>query len=147
MGTTTTFSITCTGPGGAATASTTVTIVSGVAPATPTNLVVVTGAQCGGTIDLSWSAVAGATFYNVLRNGTLVGTTTGTSFTDTATSVGNPFTYTVQAVNAFGASAISNSASALSSGPCATGGGGGGGSTFIPSAGGEDWQAPFIYHD
>ncbi len=106
----------------------------------PLNLVAVTGVQCGGMIDLSWNTSANATSYEVARGATLVGTTTVTSFSDTAPSVGNPFTYTVRAVNASSTSVDSNSASALSSQPCpstvpagsgSSGGGGGGGGGFM----------------
>ena len=57
-------------------------------------------------INLTWTAstdsagsVAG---YNVLRNGTKVGTSTNTSYQDTGLSVGTTYTYTVSAYNAAG---------------------------------------------
>ena len=66
-------------------------------------------------INLSWTAStanAGPVEYNVYRNGTLVGASNTTSFSDTGLSVSTPYTYTVSAYNALGSSAQSASISA-----------------------------------
>ena len=45
--------------------------------------------------NLSWPAVAGATLYNVYKNGTLINSGTKTTYTDTAVSAGQTVTYGV----------------------------------------------------
>jgi endoglucanase len=86
--------------------------------AAPTALAV-TGAT-GTSVSLSWSASAGASGYTVYRNGTAVGTPTGTSYTDTGLSPGTAYTYTVAANGSGGTSAPSASVTATT----ATDGGG-----------------------
>ncbi|GAA2334046.1 DUF4832 domain-containing protein [Dactylosporangium salmoneum] len=71
-------------------------------PTAPTGLA--TTGSTTSTISLSWNAATddvGVTGYNVFRNGTQVGTPTGTSFTDTGLSAGS-YTYTVKAHDAAG---------------------------------------------
>ncbi|MER5866294.1 PHB depolymerase family esterase [Kitasatospora sp. NPDC002040] len=58
----------------------------------------------GSTASLSWSAVTGAASYGVYRGGTRVGSTTGTSYTDTGLAGGTSYSYTVAAVDSAGAS-------------------------------------------
>jgi fibronectin type 3 domain-containing protein len=86
-------------------------------PATPTGLTVTPGAS---SVQVAWSAVAGASAYVVLRE-TLSDLTTlrtgsiaealarvtGTSYTDTAPVAGVPYAYRVVAVNSSGSSALS----------------------------------------
>ena len=80
-------------------------------PSAPTGLKV-TGTTSS-TASLSWTASSGATGYKVLRNGTQVGTTTGTSYTDTGLTPGTTYTYTVEAYDTNGdVSAASSSVSA-----------------------------------
>ncbi|MER5650631.1 glycosyl hydrolase family 18 protein [Streptosporangium sp. NPDC002524] len=78
----------------------------GQPPAAPTGL---TGTGNATTASLSWGASPGATGYNVYRNGTRVGTATGTTFSE------NPGTgthsYQVSATNAAGESARSGAVS------------------------------------
>jgi hypothetical protein len=50
---------------------------------------------------LTWQAVAGANHYSVCRDGQIIGTATGTSYTDTAAAPGSHY-YTVVAVDAAG---------------------------------------------
>ncbi|WP_139826428.1 extracellular catalytic domain type 2 short-chain-length polyhydroxyalkanoate depolymerase [Derxia lacustris] len=74
-------------------------------PAVPTGL-----AATGSTstsITLAWGASGGATGYQVWRNGTQVGTTTGTGYTDGGLAPATSYSYAVAAVNANGASAQS----------------------------------------
>ncbi|MER6983635.1 PHB depolymerase family esterase [Streptomyces carpinensis] len=65
------------------------------------------GVAVTGTTDtgasLSWNAVSGAASYDVYRDGTKAGSTTGTSYTDTGLSAGTSYSYTVAAVDATGA--------------------------------------------
>ncbi len=59
------------------------------------------------TIDLNWTSVADAVGYNVFRNGAFVTYVEGTSYTDTPLSSETDFSYTLQAYNSAGDSAIS----------------------------------------
>jgi len=97
------------------------------APSTPTN-VKVTGVT-GSSASLSWSPSTdnvGVTGYRVYRNGTQVGTASGTTFTDSGLSASTNYTYTVAAYDAAGnVSAQSGGVTATTS---SSGGGGGGGS-------------------
>lgn len=69
-------------------------------------------------INLSWTASSGATSYTVLRststNGTYssVGTTSGTTLTNTGLAAATSYFYRVTATNAGGTSGVSNTASA-----------------------------------
>ncbi|WP_282971363.1 GH12 family glycosyl hydrolase domain-containing protein [Actinospica acidithermotolerans] len=94
-------------------------------PSTPANLAV-TGVTSS-SASLSWSPSTdnvGVAGYRVYRNGVQVGTSTGTTFTDTGLSASTQYTYTVAAYDAAG------NVSAQSAGVTATtsaGSGGGGG--------------------
>jgi hypothetical protein len=63
-------------------------------------------------VALTWTAVAGATGYQVFRNGTQVGSPTTASFTDTGLANSTAYTYTVKATNLGGTSAASAAVSA-----------------------------------
>lgn len=52
----------------------------------------------GSTINLTWSAVTGATSYNVYRDGSKVGSPTATSYTDSGLAQGSTYSYAVTAV-------------------------------------------------
>lgn len=82
-------------------------------PSAPTGLAVT--AKTSSTVSLSWTASSGATGYKVLRNGTQVGTTTSTTYTDTGLTASTAYTYTVEAYNTAGTSAASSSVSATTS--------------------------------
>jgi streptogramin lyase len=73
-------------------------------PSAPTNL---TAQSPTATPALSWDAVAGATSYNIYRDGTLIGSSDIPAFTDTTATAG-PYDYYVTAVNAYGESGPSN---------------------------------------
>jgi hypothetical protein len=84
------------------------------APATPAGVI----ALCGNMkITVSWTAVAGATSYNIYRSttsgvaGTLLGTVATTSYVDTTGTLGTTYHYTVAAINSAGTSAASLEAS------------------------------------
>ena len=86
------------------------------APAAPTNLA---GVGLDGSVYLSWTGVAVASSYNLLRSAkaggpyTIVATgVTGTSYTDTGLTNGKTYYYVLQAVNSIGTSGNSNEASA-----------------------------------
>ena len=96
-------------------------------PSVPGNLAV-TGVTSS-SASLSWSPSSdnvGVAGYRVYRNGTQVGTTAGTSFTDTGLSASTQYSYRVAAYDAAGnVSAQSSAVTATTS----AGGGGGGGCT------------------
>src|SRR3989344_3955487 len=122
---TTSYTLTCTGPGGSANASATVTVSATNSSTTITT----TPGACGtASITVSWSAVSGATSYEVLRSTTSGGTytviangITTTSYTDASSlTSGVTYYYKVRAVNSGGSSANSTSTgSAAASAACA----------------------------
>jgi len=86
-------------------------------------------------IDLSWTASTdnvAVTGYRIRRNGTVVGTPAGTSFSDTALAASTTYSYTVAAFDAAGnesaASGGVNVTTQAAPPPPGGGGGGGGGS-------------------
>ncbi|GAA3215366.1 fibronectin type III domain-containing protein [Dactylosporangium siamense] len=96
-----------------------------VAPSAPSGLAV-TGVT-NTSVALSWSASTdnvGVTGYQVLRDGTQIGTATGTSYTDTGRSPGQTYQYTVRAVdaagNVSGPSAVVPATTSGCSGDCTT---------------------------
>jgi len=90
----------------------------GVGPGAPTGL---TATPTSSSITLSWTAVTGATSYNVWRGtvsgglstkSVLVKDITATTYSDTTALAGTTYYYQVTAVNSDGASNASNEASA-----------------------------------
>ncbi|MFF3840919.1 chitinase [Streptomyces sp. NPDC001930] len=79
-------------------------------PAVPTGLAA--GSPTSTTVPLTWSAVSGATSYNVYRGTTKIQTVTGTSATATGLTPSTPYTFQVSAVNSAGESAKSTAVSA-----------------------------------
>jgi poly(3-hydroxybutyrate) depolymerase len=71
-----------------------------VVVAAPTNLTA--GNATDNSLELNWSAVTGASSYNVYRNGTKVGSPAVTSYTDSGLQSGSTYNYTVKAVAANG---------------------------------------------
>jgi chitinase len=95
----------------------------GTAPSAPTGLTV-TGTTSS-SVSLSWTAPSGTvTGYDVYKNGSEIGTVTGTSETVTGLSASTSYTFTVAAYNSVGTSAQSSQVSATTS---SSGGGGGSG--------------------
>ena len=117
-GTSRTYNITCQNSAGGTVTDSVTVVRPGNPPQAPV-IAATTGTQCGGTINVSWNQVSGATFYKVFRNGNLIATTTENSFTD-AVSVNSSNSYTVKSVNNFGDSTPSNQATAISSSSCPT---------------------------
>lgn len=73
------------------------------APAAPTQLVaMVTGTT---TLSLTWTASAGATGYQVYRNGALIGSPASAAWLDTGLSAGTTYSYSVAATSSGGSSA------------------------------------------
>jgi len=113
---TTTYTLTVTPTSGTAvTGIAMVSVATAGDPAAPTNLIATPGNQL---VSLSWSGVAAATSYSVMRfspslgSYVVIGTTTGTVFEDDAVVNNTTYTYVVVAVDASGQSAYSASASA-----------------------------------
>jgi chitodextrinase len=78
----------------------------GTPPLAPTGL---TGsAPSSDQVNLSWNASAGATGYNVVRDGAFLATTGSTSFSDTTVQPETTYRYTVQAFNSAGPSPVSD---------------------------------------
>lgn len=75
-------------------------------PSAPIGL---TASRVSGTqLLVSWTANPSATSYQIYRNGTLVGTVSGTEFLDTLVSPSTEYSYTVTALNTYGPSPASN---------------------------------------
>lgn len=91
------------------------------APTAPAGLTAT--AKTSSSVSLSWSASSdntGVTGYDVYRNGTKVGSTATTSYTDTGLSASTAYSYTVKAKDAAGN--VSAASSALSATTSAGGG-------------------------
>lgn len=103
------ISIAACGGGGDSSSNTT-----GGAPSAPASVTAACGDQ---KITVSWSAVTGASSYNVYRSissgatGTLAGSSATASYTDISGIVGATYYYTVKAVNSSGESAASSEVS------------------------------------
>ncbi|MFI0929021.1 chitinase [Streptomyces sp. NPDC021012] len=90
-------------------------------PTAPTGLTA--GSPTATTVPLTWSAVPGATSYNVYQGATRIQTVTGTTATATGLTASTPYTFQVSAVNGAGESPKSAAVTATTT----SGGGGGGG--------------------
>lgn len=71
----------------------------GAVPGTPSGL---TGTSTSSSVTLTWNAASGATSYNVYRNGSRVGTPSGTSYTDSGLAASTTYSYQVSASNSAG---------------------------------------------
>ncbi|MFF3605484.1 chitinase [Streptomyces sp. NPDC002463] len=90
-------------------------------PTAPTGLTA--GSPTSTSVPLSWTAVTGATSYNVYQGSTKVQTVTGTTATASGLTASTPYTFQVTAVNSAGESPKSAAVTATTT----SGGGGGGG--------------------
>lgn len=59
------------------------------------NVTNLSASQTASAVTLTWTGVTGATGYTILRDGTKIGTTTGTSYTDATIEDGTTYKYTV----------------------------------------------------
>ncbi|MFD0591681.1 fibronectin type III domain-containing protein [Catellatospora coxensis] len=103
------------------------------APSVPTGIT--STGQTSSSISLSWSASTdnvGVTGYEVFRGATLVGSPTGTTFTDTGLAASTSYSYTVKARDAAG-----NRSAASSTVTASTSAGGGGAVTHEAEASGN----------
>jgi fibronectin type 3 domain-containing protein len=102
--TTYTYTVSATNVKGTSSQSTSVngTTTNAAVPAQVTGVTV--GTVSATSVALSWTAVSGATSYDIYRNGSTqpIGNTTGTTYTDTGVTAGNSYTYNVAAENANG---------------------------------------------
>ncbi|MEE1814559.1 glycoside hydrolase family 18 protein [Streptomyces sp. SP18ES09] len=95
-------------------------------PAAPAGLTA--GSPTSTTVPLTWTAVSGATSYNVYRGTTKVQTVTAPSATVSGLTASTPYTFQVSAVNSAGESPKSAAVTATT-----TSGGGGGGGVGLPA--------------
>jgi hypothetical protein len=84
-------------------------------------------------VNLSWTAVSGATSYRVYRDSSLVGSPTSASYSDSGLAANTTYSYTVAAVNADGTTAQCSAVSVKTNSGGGGGGGGGGSSSSTPS--------------
>ena len=81
-------------------------------PVTPTGITATQGTSATG-VTLNWSAASGATGYTLYRStvagtqGTVLTSTTGTSFTDASAAPGTTYYYSIAATNSNGSSSVS----------------------------------------
>ncbi|MDR3709347.1 MAG: protease pro-enzyme activation domain-containing protein [Capsulimonadaceae bacterium] len=121
-GTTYYFVVTAVCAGGASTNSNEASATPTAPPSAPSNLTATAGTS---GVTLTWSAASGATSYNIYRGTTAggegtaaIGVSTITKYSDTTAASGTTYYYKVCGVNAGGAGALSNEASAsAASGP------------------------------
>jgi chitodextrinase len=110
-------------------------------PSTPTNVAV--SGTTSTSVSLSWSPSTdnvGVTGYRVYRGGTLVGTTAGTSFTDTGLTASTQYSYTVAAYDAAGNVSPPSAAVSATTSSGSTGGGSGCKATYQNTS---DWGNGF----
>ncbi|MFK4083901.1 cellulose binding domain-containing protein [Kribbella sp. NPDC020789] len=60
------------------------------------------GTSTASTVSLSWSAASGAASYNIYRNGSKVGTSSGTAYTDSGLTASTSYSYQVSGQNSAG---------------------------------------------
>ncbi|HZH18502.1 MAG TPA: carbohydrate binding domain-containing protein [Archangium sp.] len=86
-------------------------VIDTTAPSTPTGLAVAT--KTDRSVTLSWSAASdnvGVTGYDVFRNGTQVGSSPSTSYTDSGLTASTTYSYTVKARDAAGNTSATSTA-------------------------------------
>jgi poly(3-hydroxybutyrate) depolymerase len=100
--------------------SATTSAASGGAPAAPTG--VTAGSPTSSSMVISWTAVSGASGYNVYRGSTKVNSAlvTTTSFTDTGLAAATNYSWTVKAVNSSGTESAASSAASGTTSAAAT---------------------------
>ena len=113
------FTITCPKSGLTTSVSTVAVTVTAPIPPVPINLTATPGACGTGTINLSWTASAGATSYQLRDGATQIYTGAATSFSHTGLAVSSSHSYTVRATNATGSSAYSSAVAGTAPAICA----------------------------
>jgi chitinase len=97
-----------------------------IAPSVPSGLAQTAANES--SVSIAWTASAdnvggsGLRGYDVFRNGTLVGSTTTTAYTDSALAASTGYTYTVRAVDVAGNASAQSAGVVASTTPAATGG-------------------------
>lgn len=82
----------------------------------PSDITDFTAAVSGGVVNLSWTGADNADGYNIYRDGALIGTTTGTTFSDTTAKKYLSYTYSAAAYNSYGESAAASAEVSISGG-------------------------------
>ncbi|ANA80841.1 chitin-binding protein [Paenibacillus glucanolyticus] len=100
-------------------------------PGVPAPTGLTSPSQTSSSVSLAWTASTGASSYEIYRNGTLVGTSTTTSYNNTGLTAGTSYTYTVVAVNSSGSKSTASAPLTVSTS---------GGSTAYPA-----WSATAVY--
>lgn len=99
--------------------------VAAINCSTPGSFTISATAECNGTtsrINLTWTASANATAYDIYRNGSLYASdVTGTQFLNTFVTVGTAYTYSMIAKNSIGTLANSNGTVSATAIMCAPG--------------------------
>ncbi len=98
----------------------TVTVKNAVVPPPPVPTNLKATAVSSSQINLSWSASAGATGYNVYRSGVKIASTTSTSYPDTGLQPQTGYSFRVEAYNGAGTSAKCSAVSATTWPPLST---------------------------
>lgn len=80
----------------------------------PSDITDFTAAVSDGVVNLSWTGADNADGYNIYRDGTLIGTTAGTTFADTTAKKYNSYAYSVIAYNSYGESAAASAEVSIS---------------------------------
>lgn len=72
--------------------------IAAVPPTTPTGVSIITRLT---SVSLSWTAVAGATSYQITRNGVVIGTSPFTSYRDGGVTIGSTYDYRVASIDQY----------------------------------------------
>jgi chitinase len=106
-------------------AATAIYAVDGTAPGAVTGLAASMGRR--NVVSLSWPASfdagSGISAYRVFRNGTLLTTTTGTTYQDRSATTSGTYDYTVVAVDGVGNTSVPGNVARITVGSSAPGGG------------------------
>ena len=82
----------------------------------PSDITDFTAAVSDGAVNLSWTGADNADGYNIYRDGALIGTTAGTTFSDTTAKKYLIYTYSAAAYNSYGESAAASAEVSISGG-------------------------------
>ena len=101
---TTTYTLTATGSGGSVTSRTTITVSTFVTQPPTAPSIISAIAKSATEVDLAWTASTGVAGYQIIRNGSVIGTVSGgtIAYADTSASGNTVYTYFVKAFDAAG---------------------------------------------